>query len=320
RVIYDKFVRPAMVDLDKVGLHYAVSSVFENGSQSGRIYSYTVDCGDYRVLTAGKARLGLGRARITSEITLDSTELTFGVAYLGDHNVSGGVRRFVCEEAYEAAMQEITQAFRQADFAQFIRVVDREFGPGTYSLALLFRDERRKVLRQILESSLGDAEAAYRQIYQNHVSLMRFLASIGMPAPKGLEMAAEVTLNTDLKRAFEEINLDLGRIAALVDEAQVAKVPFDEPTLEFALRKTLERLAERLAAAPQSREALEMLDAATAVARSLPFEVALWRVQNIYHHLLMTVYQERESEGGAESQAWVQTFRALGAKLSVRVD
>ena len=279
-----------------------------------------MDRSDYRVLTAGKARLGLGRARITSEITLESAELAFGVAYLGDHNVSGGVRRFVGEEAYEAAVQEITHEFRQADFAQLIRVLDREFGPGTYSLALLFRDEQRKALRQVLESSLGDAEAAYRQIYQNHVSLMRFLASIGMPAPKGLEMAAELTLNTDLKRAFEDTDLDLGRIAALVDEAQVAKVLFDVPTLEFAVRKTLERLAERLAAAPQSREALEKLYAATAMARSLPFEVALWRVQNIYHYLLMTVYQEQESKGGLESQAWAQTFRALGAKLSVLVD
>jgi hypothetical protein len=34
----------------------------------------------------------------------------------------------------------------------------------------------------------------------------------------------------------------------------------------------------------------------------------------------MTVYQEQESKGGLESQAWAQTFRALGAKLSVLVD
>jgi alpha-amylase/alpha-mannosidase (GH57 family) len=320
RAIYEKFVRPAMVDLEKVGMHYAISSVFENGSQAGRIYSYTVDCGDYRMLTAGKARLALGRARITSEITLESTELTFGVAHMGDHNVSGGIRRFTTEEAFAGTVQEITAVFRQGDFAQIVRVVDREFGPCTYSLGLLFRDEQRKAVRQILESSLGDAESAYRQIYQSHVALMRFLASIGMPAPKSLEMAAEVTLNTDLRRAFEEDELDLGRIAALVDEAQVAKVPFDAPTLEFALRKTLERMAERLAAEPDSLELLQKLDAAAAVARSLPFEAVLWRVQNLYHHLMLTVYKEYEAKAGGEAREWLDTFRALGAKLSVRVD
>ncbi|HVX65385.1 MAG TPA: DUF3536 domain-containing protein [Bryobacteraceae bacterium] len=320
RVIYEKFVRPAMVDLEKVGMHYAVSSVFENGSQPGRIYSYTVDCADYRMLTAGKTRLALGRARIVSEITLESTELTFGVTHMGDHNVSGGVRRFGGEEAYANTVQELTAVFRQADFAELVRAVDREFGPGTYSLALLFRDEQRKALRQILDASLADAEAAYRQIYQNHVSLMRFLASIGMPAPKRLEMAAEVTLNTDLRRAFEEDELDLGRIHALVDEAQVAKVPFDAPTLEFALRKTMERMAERLAADPASLELLKKLDSAAAVARSLPFEAVLWRVQNIYHHLMLTIYKEYEGKAGEEAQEWLDTFRALGARLSVRVD
>jgi hypothetical protein len=309
-----------MVDLEKVGMHYAVSSVFENGSQPGRIYSYTVDCADYRMLTAGKARLALGRARITSEITLESTELTFGVTHMGDHNVSGGIRRFTGEEDYANTVQEITAVFRQADFAELVRAVDREFGPGTYSLALLFRDEQRKALRQILDSSLADAEAAYRHIYQNHVSLMRFLASIGMPAPKRLEMAAEVTLNTDLRRAFEEDELDLGRIGALVDEAQVAKVPFDAPTLEFALRKTMERMAERLAAEPGSLELLKKLDSAAAVARSLPFEAVLWRVQNLYHQLMLTVYKEYESKAGDETRVWLDTFRALGAKLSVRVD
>lgn len=317
RVVYEKFVRPAMVDLLKVGMHYAVSSIFENGDQPERIYSYKVDCEEYRLLTAGKARAAVGSARITSEITLDSAALAFGVAHFGDHSVSGGIRPSRGKEAFEATVQELTSAFRQADFAQLIRMMDREFGPGTYSLGLLFRDEQRKILRQILETSLADAESAYRHIYQDHVALMRFLASIGMPPPKRLEMAAEVTLNTDLRRAFEDGRLDPGRIAALVEEAQVARVPFDGPTLAFALRGTLERLAERFAADPRDLDALEDLDSAAGIARSLPFEVPLWRVQNIYYNAMREVYREHEGES---AQAWVERFRALGAKLSVRVD
>ncbi len=323
RVIYEKFVRPAMVDLEKVGVHYAVSSIFENGSRTGRIYSYSVDCQDYRLLTAGKARLALGRAKITSEITLDATELTFAVAHIGDHNVSGGVREYRDEALYDAAAEELASVFLQGDFAQLIRVVDREFEPGTYSLARLFRDGQRKIARQILESSLGDADAAYRQIYQNHVSLMRFLASIGMPPPKRLEMAAEVTLNSDLRGELEKDDLDLERIAALVEEAQVAKVPFDAPTLGFAIRQTLERKAERLSAEPRDLSLLEELDAAVGMAVALPFEVTLWRVQNLYYNLMLTAYQEfRTTSGNGDrgTNGWGERFRALGTKLSVRVE
>jgi alpha-amylase/alpha-mannosidase (GH57 family) len=324
RVIYEKFVRPAVVDLHKVGVHFAVSSIFDSGCQSGgRIYSYSVECRDYRLLTAGKARLALGRAVITSNITQDSEEVTFGVAHLGDHNVSGGIREFLDEPSYEETARRVMNVFRQGDFAELIRVVDREFHPGTYSLRLLFRDEQRRILRQILESELVDAQAAYRQIYQNHVSLMRFLAGVGMPAPKRLEMAAEVTLNTDLRIAFEQEELDLGRIAALVDEAQIARVPFDAPTLEFAFRRTLERMAERFAADPRNPALLDALDKAAATARSLPFEITLWRVQNMFYNLMLTVYPEVRriaQAGDEEALAWVELFRDLGDQLRVRVE
>ncbi len=258
RVIYEKFVRPAMVDLEKVGVHYAVSSIFE-GSREGRIYSYSVDCQDYRLLTAGKAKLALGRAHITSEITRREADVTFGVAHLGDHNVAGGIRGFRGQEHYEQTAQAITGVFRRADFTELVRVVDREFGPGTYSLKLLFRDEQRRILQQIVESSLGEAERAFRHVYEDRVSLMRFLAEAGVPAPKPLLMAAEVTLNTELRRCFERDDMNIGRILALVDETQTAGVAFDAATLEFALRKTLERMAERLVKEPHDRQVLNQL-------------------------------------------------------------
>jgi len=323
RVIFEKFVRPAMVDLQKVGAHYAISSVFEGTGGTGRIYSYSVACEDYQLLSAGKARLAVGRAKITSEITLDSAELTFGAAYLGDHHVSGGVREFRREHVFASSVEEVARVFRSGDFAELIRRIDREFGPGVYSLALLFRDEQQRIVRRILDSTLGDADAAYRQIYQNHVSLMRFLASIGMRAPRRLLTAAEVTLNRDLRHEFEQTELDTGRIAALVDEAQIANISFDAPALEFALRHTLERIALRMGAEPRNLEILQQLDSAVAVARKLPFEVVLWRVQNVFHNMLLTVYPEsqaRAAEGDPKALPWLECFRALGAKLSVRIE
>jgi alpha-amylase/alpha-mannosidase (GH57 family) len=321
RVIYDKFVRPAKVNLEKVGVHYAVSSIFD-GRREGRIYSYSVDCEDYRLLTAGKARLALGRAHITSEITREEADVTFGVAHLGDHSVAGGIREFPGQELYEQTAQVITTVFRRADFPELIRVVDREFGPGTYSLKLLFRDEQRRILQQILESSMADAERAFRQVYEDRVALMRFLAETGVPAPRPLLMSAEVTLNTELRRSFEREDMNIGRILALVDETQTADVPLDAATLEFALRKTLERMAERLVKEPHDLQCLGQLSAAVQTARSLPFEVILWRVQNLFYWLMQTVYpgaRDSAAAGDRIAHTWVESFRALGVRLSVRV-
>jgi len=43
RHIYEKVVKPAMVNLEKVGAHYAIRSLFEPYAEHDRIYCFTVD-------------------------------------------------------------------------------------------------------------------------------------------------------------------------------------------------------------------------------------------------------------------------------------
>ncbi|HLK17449.1 MAG TPA: DUF3536 domain-containing protein, partial [Bryobacteraceae bacterium] len=76
--IYSKFVKPAMVDMLKVGAHYAISSVFEHQPEEERIYSYEVDGKDFRLKRSGKMRLAFGKARFTSRIVQESETLMFG--------------------------------------------------------------------------------------------------------------------------------------------------------------------------------------------------------------------------------------------------
>ena len=83
-----------MVDLEKVGAHYAVSSLFEEYGQNTRIYCYDMERMEYRSSRQGKLRVVLGQASVTSEITWESDQITFGVLHLADHSVIGGVRQF----------------------------------------------------------------------------------------------------------------------------------------------------------------------------------------------------------------------------------
>ncbi|HJY85930.1 MAG TPA: DUF3536 domain-containing protein [Candidatus Acidoferrales bacterium] len=323
RLTYEKFVRPVMVDLPKVGAHYAVNSLFETLGPETRIYCYTVSREDYKLLSAGKAKLGLGRAKITSEITRESARVTFGVLHLGDQNLSGGVQEFHDEPSYNALIEKITEAFGRGDFPDLIHLVDNNFGPGTYTLKLLFRDEQRKILRIILEAALSEAEAVYRHFYENHAPLMAFVAAVGMPQPRRFQIAAEFTLNADLQRALEAEPLDLARIKALLEEQKRLNTALDVPTLEFALRRKLEAMAERLRARPTELPLLEELESAAAFARQVPFDVNLWLPQNLYYQMMETVYpemRERAERGEETAQAWVQHFRTLGESLRVRVE
>ena len=321
-VIFEKFVRPAAIDLQKVGAHYAVSSLFEPYNHEAKIYCYTVQREDYKVLNEGRTRLALGRARVTSEITWDSAQVTFGVLHLGDHNLSGGVRAFLGEEKYQEMLREVTESFDRGDLSERLRIVEKHFGSATYTLKLLFRDRQHHILRLILQSALEEAEAAYRIIYERGAPLMRFVATLGMPQPKRFQIAAEFTLNSDLRRLLETENLDKHEIQSLLEEMRKAGVAFDEPTLEFALRRNLEAVAQEFFKNPDDLNRLQKFATAVDIAAMLPFQVKLWLPQNIFYEVLQQKYPAfRDRAGGNDeaAEAWVKSFLDLGAKLRVYV-
>ncbi len=322
RRIYEKWVKPAVLDWERVGAHYAISSVFEDYTDQTKIYCYTAQREQYKIFTAGKAKMVVGRVKLTSEVTAESTILSFGVLHFGDHNLSGGVREFQGEEQYQSLLRDVEEPFSRADFADVIRLLDKDFGESTYSLLSLFRDEQRKVSNLILESTLGEAESVYRQLYENHAPMMRFLTDLRIPLPRAFYTVAEFVLSANLRHAFENGELDRGRIMALLDEAKVANVELDGASLSYSITQSLERMMDALYNSPDEPDLLERLGAAVSLALSLPFRVDLWKIQNRYYEMLQTIYSEfqaKATKGNTEAKNWVQRFASLGNTLSVKV-
>ena len=322
RSIYNKFVKNAMVDLEKVGAHYAMSSLFKEYAGQTNIYCYRVHKESYQVFEAGRARLVLGAARFMSEITTESATLSFGALHFGDHIMNCGVRVYQGKKPYQALLQEISGVFDRGDFPEAIRRMDRHFGDTTYSLKSLFRDEKRKILELVLKSTLTDAGSMYRKLYEHHSALMRFLQDSGVPPPKILYVAAEFVLNTGLRRAFEDGDFDQELIESLLKEAQTEGVTLDASTLEYALRQSLERMARQLLENPTDLSSLNKLEAAVSLLKLLPFRVNLWTVQNIGYDILQSNYPDLSKSAGQGNESameWVNHFVALCEKLSVRV-
>jgi alpha-amylase/alpha-mannosidase (GH57 family) len=321
RRIYEKFVRPAMVDWEQVGAHYAVSSLFERYPERTNIYCYRTERQDYQSYEAGLAKFAMGQVKLTSEITWEPVVLNFGVLHMGDHHVNCGVQESLGAEPDSSLACEAVEAFRRADFAEVIRFMDRYFGESNYSLWSLFRDEQRKVLEQTLTASLGEAEAVYRQIYERRAPMMRFLTNLHIPLPKVFSAAAELVLNGYLRQALEQEEVDAERVSALLEAAKLEGVPLDTATLEFTYRHKLERLTERLIVNP-TVDLLQQLDSAAGLIRALPFRVDLWKIQNSYYRLLENIYpnmQRQKEQGDRAAQAWLSAFKALGRKLAVKV-
>jgi hypothetical protein len=318
KIIYGKLVKSATVCLPNVCAHYAVSSLFEPYEEEDAIYCYTVSRAAYRTLQAGIARLAVGQATINSEITGESAKFSFGVLHFGDHNLAAGVRRFQSQEAYDLLVQNLSKAFATADLPAVLRFLDNHFGSATYSFRSLFRDEQRKILKIILESTLREAESAYRQVYEHHASLMRFLTDVGMPPPKALRIAAEVVLNGDLHEALEQDDIDLQRIRNLLEECRSMGVELDRVVLGHAFKQATENLISGLALERADSSQLKTVDGLVGLVKELALDVDLWKAQNVYYGLV----KEMGSRGiiggnGAEAER-LEALQSLGEKLGVK--
>jgi len=322
RTIYGKFVKPAMVNREKVAAHYALLSLFEQPQEETKVYCYRVHLEDLQSSEAGRAKLVVGKARITSEITYESDVLSFGAVHMGDHLMNCGVG--ISNGDYDDLKKELSDPFSRADFSQVIRILDRHFGESTYSLGSIFRDDQRKTLKLVTESAVSQAEAAYRQLYETHAPMMRFMTDLNVPPPRAFSIAAEFAVNGSLREAFEDQeNLDLARINTLLDEARQNDIRLDGETLAFAARRAIKRLSEMLLADPGNLELLKNLEAVAGLVRGLPFEVNVWRAQNSYYQMLQNTYPEwvqKLSQGDEAAKEWIEHFIGLGRNLSIRVE
>jgi alpha-amylase/alpha-mannosidase (GH57 family) len=320
-VIYQKFVKPAKVDLRRLGAHYAISSLFSQYEPATHIYRYRVVNEDCRRMEIGRRKLVVGQARFTSEITKESKMLTFAAFHLGDHNVTGGVREDLEAEAYEHLNNSISDAFSRTEIPEVIRILDHCFDQETYSLRSLFRDEQHRILNLILESKLAEVENIHEQIYVDHAPLIQYVRGLDASLPKVFLHSAGFTLNNRLRRALKEVDLDVARIHTLLAEARFLCVDWDESTLAFTLRRRLDETLAQLLANPQSLCCLLRLEILIDVARSLPFEVDLSKAQNICYELQERIYPEKRQQSerqDPDSPQWIAHLVSLAEKLRVR--
>ena len=322
RTIYEKFVRPAMLDLKNVGAHYAISSLFQDNGKRRSIYSYSAVMEDYRKFQVGSTKLIIGRAKVVSKVTHISSRLCFGVLHLGDHNIACGTGEYQGTQDYEGIVDEISKAFAGADFPKTILLLGKHFGKSTYSLTSLFTDERRKILNTIMEPTLTETEASYGAIYEHHAALIRFLKGSGVPLPKGLVLAAELSLNAKLRVELQGDGLEPEVVQPLLEEARLAGATLDATALGLLVAGNVECLAEQLLEQPDDLSRMERLNRAAKLVRTLPFEVNLWKTQNICYKLVHTHwsdFKEKAGLGEKDAQEWLRICTVLAGNFWIRV-
>jgi alpha-amylase/alpha-mannosidase (GH57 family) len=316
--IYKKCVDTQELHLEQVAAHYAISSVFSSFADETEIFCYRVRRISYEIYTSGRGRLALGRVHVASSITGHAQSFSFAVLHFGDQNITAAVKLYgeADAAAFEAFSAEVVGEVQRADFPEVIRMLDRFYGHTDYSLTSLFTDEQRRIVRLILNSTLSDLENSLTTIYQDHASLLHYLAQAGLPKPPALTLAAGFAINAGLRRVLEIEPVDVAQLRSFLALAKADAVPLETVALSYIADVRMKRAMVDL---QMSSGALEFLDRALGLARTLtemPFELNLWQAQNIWYEILRTSGYALTALSAEDRPRWDKDFDELGACLS----
>jgi alpha-amylase/alpha-mannosidase (GH57 family) len=316
--IYKDQILNMQLGLEQVAAHYAISSVFSSYADDTELFCYRVHRSFSDIYTSGRGRLALGRALISSSITGQEQSFSFAVLHFGDQNITAAVKLYAQEDepAFETFAAAAARNVQRALFPEVIRLLDRYYGSVGYSLTSLFRDEQRRIVQLILNSTLQDIESSLTTIYEDHASLLHFLSQAGLPKPPALTLAAGFAINAGLRRVMETDSIDQALLRSFLALAKADQVPLETATLSYIADQRMKRAMIEL---QMSAGSLEMLERAYSLARvltELPFELNLWQAQNIWYEILRTSAYALTSLTGEDRPRWEKSFSELGSCLS----
>ena len=318
--IYRTMVKPSVVDLLRVGAHYAMTSLFEQYAPKTNMYSYTVKIDQYDLKEAGRLRLVVGRAMVRSKDTWEQAYICFSVLHLGDHNFIGGVDYLNADE-FAKMRTLMMNAFLESDIPGVIGVIKDYFKYHNYSLWHLFKEEQQKILNQVLRSTMDDIETSFRQIYDHHYPLMQIKNENSLPLPRMLMTVVEFVLNRDINVILESDDVDIMRFKQLVEEMKRWSFKRDQANFSFLASQRINSLMKRFSQNPDGIHLMEKIINVLEILAQLSLDLDLWKSQNTYFDMGRKIYPDFLSQAGTDesSARWVKLFEHLGEILQVSV-
>ncbi|HEY3405698.1 MAG TPA: DUF3536 domain-containing protein [Ohtaekwangia sp.] len=314
--IYRRFVLPSKTNLQRVGMHYAVASIFEEDPESFPVFNYTTHNEMFIRKEAGEQRLVLGVTKVRSNVTRSEKKFAFAVIYMGQHNIIGNISLDMEDEKFASMQGQVVKAFEEGRLGDIIGVMQHYFGPEKYTIWQLFQDEKRKVFNLITQQSMNDLEDSLRRIYNRDYPLVNALANNDTPIPNAYRTTFEYILNADLIRCFQSEKISVSRIQRIMGELTKWKLNIEDTgKVERLAGESIFKELKRIHAEGETTRRLERLNRLFPLLQNFNLNPILYKSQNLYFEISM---QSRKKNG--HSGDWLKQFNLLGDNLGVKVE
>jgi len=313
-----KNVVPTRVTLERVAMHFAVASLFEDDPNKLDLFNYTASVEFFEKIEAGTPQFAAGRLRIRSRLSHAEKTFSFAVLYLGQQHIIGNISGEMLRSQFEEMYTRTSHAFRAANMGEVIGVLQEYFGPDKFSLTSLFADEKIKIIQTITDSSLIVAEATFRDVFNDNYQLMAGIEEAKLPLPSTWSNIASYVLNADLLNFFEGDDVsdtrNLRRIVADIKRWHIKRP--DEDTLNLAIGERVFREIEKIGLDESSLPRVHWLANVLTIVKEMGLKPNIWRSQNVFYLLTKGL---RKGQWVFLNKEWEAEFERLGILLKVRL-
>ncbi len=314
--VYHKYVIPSKTNLVRVGMHYAVASLFEDDPEKAPLFNYSATNEFFLRKEAGEQKLVLGITKVKSNVTRSEKRFSFAVIYMGKHNIIGNISLDMEHDKFAGMQMRILNAFDESRLGDVITIMQTYFGPASYTLWQLFKDEKRKVLDMITQQSLRDLEASLRKVYNHDYPLVNALVTNDIPTPKAYTTTFEYILNTDLLNCFKSDRINIKELERIMNELVKWDLGIEDPgNVARMAGESIFKELKRIGAERGNVKRIERLNRVFPLLSQFKLEPILYQSQNLYFE----ISREEDVETLSTKPEWIEQFKLLGENLGVKV-
>jgi alpha-amylase/alpha-mannosidase (GH57 family) len=314
RGVWDALIRPAVVDLERILAHHAISLIYRPQPECIGTDAFDIEVLDLDVRARGPSHVAVGRLQARLRDTRGEDQAAFVVVHYGGLDFHAVLRREVSPEDYESFKSRLFETFRDGSLADVTTLIAEEF-PGTvHRLDDLFRDEQRRIIGIVLQDRVEEYQRVFERLADQDEDLLNRLGRMSYPIPEPLRAAAATYIDLHLRARIDHVESEGSQdaILSLVKRGQAwGYQPQRElaASVSEAIQSSMSALDARTDLPAVIRRVGLLVDAAAILGLSLN----LWRSQN----RLLDVYAQLTDSGDMD-----ETIRTpwadLAEKLSIR--
>jgi alpha-amylase/alpha-mannosidase (GH57 family) len=316
--VYRRLVLPSKTNLSRVGMHYAVSSIFEEEPENLPLFNYQATNEFFVKKEAGEQKLVLGITKVRSLVTRSEKRFQFAVIYLGKHDLIGNLSLDIELDKFSSMQFRMVDAFEDGRLGDVISIMQTYFGPEKYSIWSLFKEEKRKILDTIAKQGMEDIESSLRRAYNRDYPLVNALSNNDIPIPTAYKTTFEYILNADVLKCFQPDRINVKTLERIVGELQRWSLKIEDPgRVERIAGESIYAELQRVRSEQTNVKRIQRLNRLFPILKKFNLEPNLYLTQNLYFEMSL---EFRKGSVGVSQKEWMEQFLLLGDNLGVKVE